>query len=355
MLEVDCIEDVREAVRCQERIAVSGGCTKSALSAAANLSLKSLQGVLQYEPTEYTFTALAGTSVAEVRHMLAAHRQYLPFDPPWVEAGATLGGTVAAGLSGAGRFRYGGVRDFLIGVRFVNGAAELVRGGGKVVKNAAGFDTPKLMVGSLGRLGVLVELTFKVFPARQASRTAIIDLPKLEDALALVCRLAVSREELDCLELEPPGRVTVRISGMRDALRGRVERLQKMLPQAAQLQQPDDDLPLWRDVAEFAWLPHDCRLVKVPVTAEQILWLEQRLAPLDRQVPRRYSVGGSLAWIGWPHTLEFSQLEGWIREIGSRGLLVQGDGPAVYLNHGGRNAFAERLVSVFDPAGKFQR
>ena len=88
----------------------------------------------------------------------------MPCEALFAEAGATLGGTVAAATSGPGRLRFGGVRDFLLGVRFVTGDGRVVFGGGKVVKNAAGFDLPKLMVGGLGRFGVLTELTFKVFP-----------------------------------------------------------------------------------------------------------------------------------------------------------------------------------------------
>ena len=116
--------------------------------------------------SEFTFTALAGTPVREIAAALAERGQYLPFDPMLREAGATLGGTVAAGLSGPGRFRYGGLRDFILGVRFVDGEGRLLRLGGKVVKNAAGFDLPKFFVGSLGRFGVLAEMTFKVFPKR---------------------------------------------------------------------------------------------------------------------------------------------------------------------------------------------
>jgi len=355
MLQASSIDEVQEAVRGQASVRVAAGGTKSALAAGANLSVGQLSGVLQYEPSEYTFTALAGTTVAEVQQMLAEHGQYLPFDPPWVGSGATLGGTVAAGMSGAGRFRYGGVRDFLIGVRFVNGEAELVTGGGKVVKNAAGFDIPKLMVGSLGRFGVLVELTFKVFPARQASVTAVIDLRELDAAVKLISALAVSSEDLDCLDLEPPGRLTVRISGMREALSARVERLKRLLPEAAELQQIDDDVPLWRDVREFTWVPDDHLLVKVPVTADRILEIEQQLARLQDRVPRRYSVGGSVAWIAWPTGLESSQLESLLCDVRSRGLVVRGQWPAVYVNDGRTNAFADRLLSVFDPAGKFQR
>src|SRR6266851_2564262 len=150
------IDEVQKAVAESARVVVRGAGTKGGLCApdgdATVLDLSTLSGVLEYEPGEFTFTALAGTPVATVNRLLAEHGQYLPFDPPLVERGATLGGTVAAGLSGSGRYRFGGVRDFIIGVRFVDGQGQLVRGGGKVVKNAAGFDLPKLMVGSLGRL-----------------------------------------------------------------------------------------------------------------------------------------------------------------------------------------------------------
>src|SRR5690606_8123830 len=108
------------------------------------------------------------------------------------ERGATLGGTVAAGLSGPGRFRYGGVRDFLLGVRLVNGQGEVVRGGGKVVKNAAGFDIPKLLVGSLGRFGVIVELTFKVFPQPEHATTLKAHYASLDAALGGLRRVALS-------------------------------------------------------------------------------------------------------------------------------------------------------------------
>ena len=99
-----------------------------------------------------------------------AHGQYLPFDPPLTAAGATIGGTVAAGINGPCRYRFGGIRDFLIGARIVDGEAAHPAGGGKVVKNAAGFLLHQAMVGSCGTLGVLAELTFKVFPAPRRTR-----------------------------------------------------------------------------------------------------------------------------------------------------------------------------------------
>ena len=166
------IQEVQELVRGAEpgiRLLPVAGGTKPALSSSSRadvqrLDVSELTGVLEYDPAELTITALAGTPLVEVQTALAEHGQHLPFDPPLGEAGATLGGVVAAGAAGAGAWRNGGVRDFVIGVRFVDGTGRLITGGAKVVKNAAGFDLPKLMVGSIGRLGVIVQLSFKVFP-----------------------------------------------------------------------------------------------------------------------------------------------------------------------------------------------
>ena len=157
LFEPTSIAEIQQALTSLEHLHVAGGGTKPALSGGANLSTRALAGVLEYEPSEYTMTALAGTPLREIADRLHENKQFMPFDPPLLAAGATLGGTVASGGSGSGRVRYGGLRDFLLGVRIVTGGGRVVFGGGKVVKNAAGFDIPKLMVGGLGTMAVLVE------------------------------------------------------------------------------------------------------------------------------------------------------------------------------------------------------
>ncbi|NIP87362.1 MAG: FAD-binding protein, partial [Planctomycetales bacterium] len=243
----------------------------------------------------------------------------------------------------------------LIGVRLVNGDAQLVRGGGLVVKNAAGFDIPKLMVGSLGRWGVLAELTFKVFPAAEAAVTLHIDLAGAESAVAVMNQLAGSAEQLDCLDFQPPGRVTVRIRGTRPALPARVQRLRRLVSPEAQVQQIDEDQGYWRDVREFAWVGPQQTLVKVPLAPPQILKMEGKLARIAGDVPRRYSAGGNVAWIAWPTEAGRDELEGLLAQLDSRGLILRGRGPAVLVPEDRSSAFAERLLSVFDPAGKFER
>ncbi|MFM8985538.1 MAG: FAD-binding protein [Planctomycetia bacterium] len=211
MIAPTTLAELAAAVRSAPRVLAVGAETKPRLSAveAVKISTRGLRGIVEYEPDEFTFTALAGTPLAEIVAALGERNQYLPFDPLFVAAGGTLGGAVAAGISGPGRFRYGGIRDFILGVRFVDGTGRLLRLGGKVVKNAAGFDVPKFLVGSLGRFGAIGEVTFKVFPRPEATLT--LELPFSPDTLT---RLARSRYEPDAIDV-PPGGATllVRLAG----------------------------------------------------------------------------------------------------------------------------------------------
>src|SRR5215471_16984177 len=175
-------------VRSYPRLLSFGAGTKSRLSAvnATRISVSQLRGIVEYEPSEFTFTAMAGTPLRELVRTLAERGQYLPFEPWLVEAGSTLGGTVAAGVSGPGRLRFGGLKDFILGVQFVDGLGRALRMGGKVVKNAAGFDLPKFFVGSLGRFGVLAEITFKVFPRPAASLTLKLPVESFKSAAQIM-------------------------------------------------------------------------------------------------------------------------------------------------------------------------
>jgi glycolate oxidase FAD binding subunit len=360
------LEDVQAAVKSHPCLLPRGGGSKTALSTppheVESLDLSNLSGVLEYEPDEFTFTALAGTPLTEVEALLAERGQYLPFDPILVRRGATLGGTVAAGVNGPGRQRYGGVRDFLIAVRFVDGEGRLVRGGAKVVKNAAGFDFPKLMVGSLGRLGVLIELTFKVFPAPEATATVELSYPRLDDALQDVYRLAVSPLELYALDLEPgetTWRLSARMGGLREALPTRVERLREFLlaprggaTAAAMIESPAETM-LWEQIKEFAWVPPDWALLKIPLLPGRIAALESALQGFEAR--RRYSAGGNLLWLAcqvstdsWP-----VKIDALLTNLNLSGLVILGPsgGVRVGVDHGA--PFALRVKRALDPNGRF--
>lgn len=350
------LSELQSLVAATPRLVARGGGTKPALSTAPDgvttVEMSALAGVLEYEPGEFTFTALAGTRLSEVQALLAEHGQYLPFDPPLAEHGATLGGTVASGLSGPGRYRYGGVRDFILGVRWVNAEGQVVRGGGKVVKNAAGFDFPKLMVGSLGQLGLLVEVTFKVFPRPEAYATLRRDYRDLAEALEAVYRLYGSQLDLEALDVRPDARhatLYVRLGGLRDALAARLDRLGQWLG-GGDLIEGGDDAALWREVREFEWAPQDAALVKVPLTPARIPALEAALA----QTPavRRYSAGGQVAWIAWPAPIH--ELNAVLIRQTLSGLVIVGPPgqPFIGLSRSD-HVFARRVKEALDPQQKF--
>ena len=344
-----------EAVRSSKRLRPRGGGTKSALLAAAAdtsiLDLSGLSGIIEYDPGEYTFTALSGTPVAEVKEALSDNGQYLPFDPPLSEAGSTLGGAVASGLSGPGRYRYGGVRDFLIGASFIDGEGRELRGGGKVVKNAAGFDFPKLLTGSLGELGVLVDLTFKVFPSKEAFATLRVDAGGLAEAVEAVARLNSSVEELFALELEPPGTLLLRLGGIESVLPTRIQRLRALLDLPCAL--VDDEEDCWRREGEFSWASRDDSFVKIPATLAVIESLDSRLDELG--VVRRYGCGGSVAWVCWPAGESFEKLEELLLSAGTTGLILwrSEDSSAGPLLNRKEGPFEGRIRSVLDGPGTF--
>lgn len=327
------LSDVQELVRdgggrCRPR----GGGTKDGLSAPAS-GIESLdvatalRGVAEYLPGEFTLTVGAGTPVAEVERLLAEQGQYLPFDPHLIDAGATIGGTVASGLSGSGRLRFGGLRDFILGVRFVDGEGHLVRAGGKVVKNAAGFDVPKLMVGSLGSLGVLTEVTLKVFPRPEGALTVRLHCGDIGSAVAAMLRLAASPCEPEAVDIEAPGTLWVRISGRCAALETRRVRLLQVLGGDAAAIDEAAGREHWERMRELRWLPEDHALIKVPVTPKGIASLE---AALEGRSPRRfYTAGGQQALVAWPAANagdSLAQLHEILLTLNLQGLRIRGAG-----------------------------
>ena len=350
------IDEVQETVRSLSEVRIQGAGTKPALSNNATISTRALSGMLEYQPSEYTFTARAGTPLKDIQQQLAENGQFMPFDPPFVEAGATIGGTVAAGLSGPGRFRYGGVRDFFLGVKMVTGEGRIVFGGGKVVKNAAGFDLPKLMVGGQGRLGVLCELTFKVFPAPEIWTTLHAEFEDLSSATSIMNRLAVSQEELFCLDLEPPRRLWIRLGGLQEASEARAQRVQQFLADAeVTILRGDEDARVWTQAREFQWVPEFHRLVKIPISPVQVEQVEEQLTSSGIDIPRRYSVGGNVVWLAWPEGAPEELLDHVCGRLERQAMPLTGAWSTDAVVGGCDNTFLNRLLTVFDPGSKLAR
>jgi glycolate oxidase FAD binding subunit len=358
VIRATSVEDVQEAVRTHARLRPIAGRTKPALSAdgAQLLDVSALTGVIEYQPAECTFTARAATTVAEIERMLAADGLYLPFEPPLADAGATLGGTVASGLSGPGRFRYGGVRDFLLGVQFVDGEARVLRGGGKVVKNAAGFSLQHAFLGSLGRLSVLTEVTFKVFPRAPAMLTVSMEFGSFARALDALVKLRRSTFELEAVDLLPSATLLVRLGGLDEMLKTRAAALVSFLmPGEINLLPAAEADAEWHGARHFSWLEGSgSPLVKVAITPGRIMEFEERLAEaVNARVPRRYSAGGEVVWIGWPGTME--TLDRLLKECGLSGLVLTGGDVAgsPLIGVPSDEIFHGRLREAFDPRGVF--
>ena len=167
-------ERIRIAAQRGTPLRIRGGGSKDFYGEPAQgelLETGSLAGITSYEPSELVVTARAGTPLAELESVLAERGQCLPFEPPHFGGGATVGGMVAAGLSGPARANAGSVRDFVLGLTLLNGRGELLIFGGQVMKNVAGYDVSRLMAGALGTLGLIVDVSLKVLPVAPAEAT----------------------------------------------------------------------------------------------------------------------------------------------------------------------------------------
>ena len=158
---------VNEALAQHKSLCIEGGGSKTFYGHAVEgtpLSTREHTGIINYEPTELVLTARAGTPLAEIEATLAAENQMLPFEPPHFGETATLGGTIACGLSGPRRPYAGAARDYVLGCRILTGKGDVLHFGGEVMKNVAGYDVTRLMTGALGTLGVLLDISLKVLP-----------------------------------------------------------------------------------------------------------------------------------------------------------------------------------------------
>ena len=345
-------EELAEAVRSTPHLIAIGAGTKPRLTEvdAVKLSTAGLRGIREYDPSEFTFTAAAGTPVREIAAALAERGQYLPFDPMLIEAGATIGGTVAAGLSGPGRFRFGGLRDFILGVRFVDGAGRLLRMGGKVVKNAAGFDLPKFFVGSLGRFGVLTDVTFKVFPRASSTLSVRLAAGTLDAAVRILTEAASSRYEFDALDLAPGEEgVLARLAGPPAALEKIAGEIFARWPGEALCE--GDAAAVWKTLGEFHWVLPGAPLVKVALAPASAAALGQAVRSID-QARWHLSGGGNFAFISLADPNETGRLDERLQNLGLSGVVLRGAAP-LWLGLRRSPAIAQAVKNALDPVNRF--
>lgn len=214
--EQELCEIVRVVAEDGGKLSIEGGGSKSAIgqstSACPVLSMRSFSGIADYDPPELVLTAGAATPMADIEKKLAENGQMLafePFDPTPILGGesgrATIGGVIAAGLSGSQRLTHGAVRDHLLGFSAVSGRGELFVAGGKVVKNVTGYDLSKLMCGSWGRLAALTQVTVKVLPRPAMSATMVAYDLDVHDAWKNFASMLGSQAEIAAAAHAPAG------------------------------------------------------------------------------------------------------------------------------------------------------
>lgn len=347
---VSCLRDESGG---KSRVLARGSLTKAPLWELEEVNfveLSGLTGIIEYEPSEYVFTARAGTRLSEIEQALEQHGQYMPFDPPLAESGASLGGTTATGLSGPGRIRYGGLRDFILGAKFVDGNGAIVKSGGKVVKNAAGFDVPKFLAGSMGRLAILLELTFKVFPKPEALLTICFDNKSLAVAFDQLVLASLSHWEPDALELERDGRLFIRLAGDASALRLRAESILGKLNNGFILDE-DKANEYWRKISTFTWNGGKASYAKVPISPRGLLRLDEAMDSIG--VERRYGMAANVAWLSWMNDNSAKQVDKILRDLELSGLVLRGDARETFLGHRKEYSIHNRVKAAFDPKNRF--
>lgn len=257
--EADVIDAVRTARAMDRTLEIVGAGTKRSYGRPITcddvLDVSALRGIVKYEPAELILTALPGTPVAEITELLDSKSQRLGFEPAdWgpllgtPTGNATIGGVLSADVNGAAAIRYGRARDSLLGMHAVNGMGEAYKAGGKVVKNVTGFDLPKLMCGALGTLGVLTEVTLRVYPKPAQSVSLIVRDVNVEDGFALLRRVWQSPLEATGLAYVPAsipltqlgyvgeGAALIRLEGAHEPLKEKIAALVAITPSAQQIE-----------------------------------------------------------------------------------------------------------------------
>ncbi len=277
---------------------VQGNGTKSGMlrpvQAAATLSTSSLSGITLYAPNELVMSAKAGTRLSDIETALAAAGQQMICEPPHIHGdNQTIGGIVATNLSGPRRVTGGAMRDHVLGVRAVNGSGEILKFGGRVLKNVTGLDVAKLLTGSFGTLAVMTEVTFKVLPVSEATGTIVLrGLDAEQGVAALSAGLGSPFFVTGAAYLPAEKQALLRIEDFATSVKYRTEKLAAQLGAygAVEILGTDDSKALWRnirdckflDISEAVW-----RLSVVPSAGPAIL---RALAPLG--------VTGFLDWGG---------------------------------------------------------
>jgi glycolate oxidase FAD binding subunit len=331
----------------------------------ATLDLSALSGVTLYEPQELVLSAKAGTALAEIDAVLAAQGQALAFEPmdygPVLgesEGQSTIGGVIAANLSGPRRIKVGTVRDHFLGVTAVSGRGETFKSGGRVVKNVTGYDLCKLLAGSWGTLGIMTDVTLKVLPQPETEATLVLyGLNEREAGEAMAKAMGSSFDvsgaahmpDYLAARLDGVGRsdaaTLLRIEGIRPSVVHRIEALERELRPIRAMAKLDERASrrLWRAIRDAKPLAADTEagprpLWRISTAPAQGCEIVARISPASQLF---FDWAGGLIWVAPPAAADCgaAAIRRAVAEVGGHATLVRGP------------AAARATVDVFEPAG----
>lgn len=340
-LSADLQDRVKQAAAAATPLRIVGGNSKAfyggECTASALLEMAGHSGIVAYEPSELVITARAGTRLRDIEDLLAERGQMLAFEPPYFGEQASLGGSMACGFSGPRRPFAGSARDFMLGCKILNGYGEVLNFGGQVMKNVAGFDVSRLMVGALGTLGVLLEISLRVLPRPEYEATLIYAISDPEAAVRQMNRLSAQPWPLSALAYDGE-LLSMRLSGAEAAV----------LAAARQLGGDFDSLgdDFWRALREQQ-LPF--------FEGEGDLWrVGMAPAGISPAIPGRWLIdwGGALRWLKTDRPAD--AVHAACQAVGASAEAFRGGEktdrirlqPAVA-------ALQQRIRAAFDPSGLF--
>lgn len=365
-----------DAAREGTRILLQGGGSKADMGAPVDgvrvVDMRGFAGVIDYDPPELVLTVGAGTPLKEIEALVAAEGQMLAFEPfdhgPVFRRPAgcsTIGGVVAAGVSGPLRLTQGAARDHLLGFEAVSGRGERFVGGAKVVKNVTGYDLPKLMAGSWGRLTALTQLTFKVLPRPRRRVTKIVAGLDLPDALNLMARAMASQAEVSAAAYLPCGDgrgngplVAFRMQGFPASVAARCRMLDAIIGPYDQFDPHEDGdcEDFWAKVATAAPLGLDRPLWRVSVPPSRACGLVAAI-PADGR-DWLFDWAGGMAWLAFDGDAALVRQAA--TAAGGHAMLVRAPAatrtlvPTLHPQLSGLSMLEERLRRAFDPHGLFE-
>ncbi|MEI9852514.1 MAG: FAD-binding protein [Sphingomonas sp.] len=370
--EDDVADAVADALRDGVKLAIVGGASKAAIGAdveARALPMAGLGGVVDYDPAELVLTVRPGAPLAEVRALLADSGQMLAFEPfdhgpilGQAAGGATIGGIVAAGVSGSQRVSAGAARDHLLGFRAVSGRGEIFAAGAKVVKNVTGYDLPKLAAGSWGRLFAMTELTLKVLPRPREAATRMLAGLDEAQAIRAMARAMGSQAEVAAAAHLPAGvrggesATILRVQGFGPSVAARCAMLEALLAEFGSVRAPsaEEADAMWESLRTLAPLGTGRSIWRVNVAPSRA---GAAVAPLH-DADFLFDWAGGLIWVATDADPAV------VREAASRAgghaTLVRADArvrarvPAFHPPAAGMAALEQRVRRAFDPAGLFE-